>query len=614
MVKMRYEIILDQSILNAEMVRKIFVAVFTFLKNGETARLQAVREGVFIRFYLETETRSSEKRLPIVLPSLEGITINYSKVVDTERPSMLPRIILQSQKNLIEIFNKFDDSESLVITGRKFGNWGKFSEALFTKTQKYIFPVANFYNITVDFHQAPNYLYSKKRKYLKLEKSLHLFSSDKRGAIARVDAYPYLGENYFLPLNGFDFMAHSLIIGATGSGKTKFVSSMIEQIHKHSPCRVIVIDPHDAIKDDIGGLDDAKIIDFETEARNINLFKTSARDSVIGTDITLTLIKSIIGDSFNPKLERLARASVFLLIEKGDFNFTNLRNLITDSVYRNQILSELKGYLPQSIENFFGHDFNELKTGSYNEAFAPLVSFIDELQFIPTFYRNYQNTLEYELSQNRITIFSLNQSRLGENAQKTIVGLILNQLFILMQRVHFDEHVILVIDEVAVVENPILIRFLSEARKFNVSVVLASQYFSQITNELRQSVFANVANYFCFRASYDDAKLLADHLNINYSEPGNEAKYRLLAGLPSRKVCLRLSCSGRLGTAFLADTLEFYPKPAPLLPLSSGELVEQAARPQNTEDEVSILSSLKPNANIFELMKENSTSRRKVNG
>lgn len=614
MIKMRYEIILNQSRLDTELVRKIFVAVFSLLKIGEIARILAIRDGVFIRFYLETETRSQEKRLPIALPNLDEITINFSKVTDMRVISSFPRIILQTQKNLVELFNKYDEAETLVITGRKLGTWGKFSEALYTKSQKYIFPVANFYNLTIDFRKSPNYLYTKKRKYLKLEKSLHFFNSDQRRAIAKVDAYPYLGENYYLPLDNYDYIAHSLVIGATGSGKTKFLSNLIEQINKRGACRVIAIDPHAALKEDIGGLKDTKIFDFETDERAMNLFKVSAKDSIVGTDITLSLIKSILADSYNSKLERLARAAIFLLIEKGDFNFANLRRLISDAVYRNQILSELNGYLPESIENFFGHDFNELKSESYNEAFAPLVSLIDELQFLPAFYHNYHNSLEYELFQNKIMLFSLDQSKLGQTVQKTIVGLILNQLFILMQGANFDEHIIIVIDEIAVVENPIIMRFLSEARKFNVSVVLASQYFSQITNTLRQSIFANVANYFCFRVAYEDAKLLTEHLNIDYSDESLEAKYKLLSTLPARKACLRLSRNGVLGSAFLAETLDFAPKSATGL-LSS---FNPASRIANENARASTGATRKydfeSTVRITDLMRENSTSRRKING
>ena len=68
----------------------------------------------------------------------------------------------------------------------------------------------------------------------------------------------------------------------------------------------------------------------------------------------------------------------------------------------------------------------------------------------------------------------------------------MQQLLTIIQKQEISEHIIFIIDEVAVIENPILSRYLSEARKYNLSLILASQYFSQISNELKNSIFANI--------------------------------------------------------------------------------------------------------------------------
>ena len=71
---------------------------------------------------------------------------------------------------------------------------------------------------------------------------------------------------------------------------------------------------------------------------------------------------------------------------------------------------------------------------------------------------------------------------LGLNITKTIAGFAMQQILQLVQAHKFDEHIILVIDEVSIIENPIISRFLSEARKYNLSLILAGQYFEQIRN------------------------------------------------------------------------------------------------------------------------------------
>ena len=90
---------------------------------------------------------------------------------------------------------------------------------------------------------------------------------------------------------------------------------------------------------------------------------------------------------------------------------------------------------------------------------------------------------------------------LGQSITKTIAGFTMQAILQLIQAHTYNEHIILVIDEVALIENPIICRFLAEARKYNLSVILSGQYFEQISSELQKAIFTNVVNYFIFRVS-----------------------------------------------------------------------------------------------------------------
>lgn len=70
---------------------------------------------------------------------------------------------------------------------------------------------------------------------------------------------------------------------------------------------------------------------------------------------------------------------------------------------------------------------------------------------------------------------------------------------------------LVVIDEVSLIENPILNRFLAEARKYNLSLILIQQYFNQISEALRSAIFTNVSNFYVFRISKSDAMLLENN-------------------------------------------------------------------------------------------------------
>lgn len=608
-----FEVLLGQKKLDEEIIRKIFTEAFKFIRQTETVTLSAVINDAAIKFYLDLPEKYVQK-IPTMLPGVDQISLRKASY------DILPLISLKItyllDKDLLSIMRHFRNKEvtEVAITGRKFGNFGKFSGYLIVKNQtgslsKINLPAVSFKNLSIDFTKNPNYLCAKPPKYLNLEKSFQFFSSEKQNAIFQLESYPYFSGNYYLPLSSYDFTKHTLVVGASGSGKTKFLSTFIKEssAQYHQNLRILVIDPHDSLRQEIGGLPKTKVFDFSTAESSINLFDASSREIIANIDAVLGLIKSLIGLQYNAKLERLARASIYILVEKGDFSFNNLKKLLTDSIYRNQLLKSLSGYLPESIENFFGQSFNELKTASFNEAFSPLISFIDELQLLPAFYRETENHLKYEISKNLVTLISLNQSRLGEKAEKTIAGLILNQIFVLMNQRVFSEHLVVVIDEVAVIETPILVRFLSEARKFNVSLVLAGQYYAQISPELIKSISANVSNYFCFRISYEDAELLADNLNINLSSDFEQDKYRLLSTLPARHAIMRLSQNGKPGTAIMGKTLDFIPSP-------ENKTKELVVVKSTISDKTLSELNLKPStSNILDIMREQSASRKKVN-
>ena len=90
------------------------------------------------------------------------------------------------------------------------------------------------------------------------------------------------------------------------------------------------------------------------------------------------------------------------------FSFRNLRKVILDLEYRNNLIKKLKYQLPISVIDFFFSDYNDLKTKSYGEAISPIISFIDEMEMIPVFNdeQNCEN-IKNTICDNFLTLFSL---------------------------------------------------------------------------------------------------------------------------------------------------------------------------------------------------------------
>ncbi|MDE6142306.1 MAG: DUF87 domain-containing protein, partial [Bacilli bacterium] len=149
--------------------------------------------------------------------------------------------------------------------------------------------------LSVDFDSNKRYLYKSVPKYLDVNKILHLLKNDSNSSVLKVDTFPFVQGEFFLDQNSIDFNKHSIVMGSSGCGKSKFLSLLIHNISKNNnwreKYRVVVIDPHASLEKDIGGL--GETIDFSDSMNSINLFMNNTEDVVISTELLLSLFNSL---------------------------------------------------------------------------------------------------------------------------------------------------------------------------------------------------------------------------------------------------------------------------------------------------------------------------------
>ena len=466
--------------------------------------------------------------------------------------------------------------------------------------------------LSIDFDGNKRYFYKNAPKYLDINKILHLLNTDPHSSILKIDTFPYLQGNFYLNQNSYNFDKHSIVLGSSGCGKSKFISLLINNIYKNRNLRqryrVVVIDPHASLENDIGGI--SKVIDFKNSLDSIDLFINNSDDVISSTELLLELLKSLIADQYNSKLERVLRHSIHILLTNESFNFSNLRKLLLDLEYRNSLIKELKYKLPISVIDFFLSDFNDLKTKSYGESISPIIAFIDEMEMLPVF--NEQKTKENfkdTIYNNFLTLFSLDRTKLGDKVTKTISGLVMQQLLTIIERREINEHIIFIVDEVAVIENPILSRFLSESRKYNLSLILAGQYFNQISENLKNSIFANVVNYYIFRVSKLDANILVDNFNMKIPlDDTRDRKIKLLTELNNRECIVRLDSNGILLPAFKGVTLNYTSIPRIKRTIINNNKINNT----NNLNKSKTNFSLNSNVSLKDILISNSTNKKGV--
>lgn len=401
--------------------------------------------------------------------------------------------------------------------------------------------------------------------FLKLDETIKLFSQNSKKALLQVFSFPYFNKPFYFPLDNFEFGKHSLIVGQTGVGKSKLIELFVKKLSDYGltdDYRIVIVDPHASMYSQFLGLN--SIINFDFIRTSCDLFP-SFSEPKIATELTILLFKTLLKDQFNTKMERVLKYVVFILFLRNQMSLFALKKFLTELEFRKEIMNNIDEEF-EYLVHFFDTEFVEMQTKFYDVAIMPILVLIDELNFIPAFSKQSQNQLESVLKENFLTYFSLNRIFLGEKATRLIAGLIIQQLFLIAQKKSLNKKIILIIDEVSLVENESMISILSEARKFDLSLFLSQQYLTQITPELLKAVLSNVYNYFIFKVSDEDGKILTKNLDMKFpdeilnkeKEKGSseeDLKRQLLITLNPRECLVRAFSRGKFYPCFKARTL-----------------------------------------------------------
>lgn len=606
-----YELFLTKKYIESPKWSELFEVIAKY--NGIFNKFQIilyVKDNI-IHYYLKTKCS-----LPPVINGLDSFIL-HEDTIELESIDKYFIYFSNYSSNIIDIKNKLEiknkGSLKYVIINIKRGiKKLKYKTKLIMERDGKLNSYSLLFSLpstllSIDFNQNYNILYKGAPKYLDISKTINLFNNNANTSLFKVDTFPYLQGSYYLDLNNYNFAVHSVIFGSSGCGKSKFISSFIYNLYKITDninnYRVLLIDPHAALEQEIGGI--GRVIDFKSKRNSLNLFQNNSEDVIVSVELLLDLFKGLIANNYNSKLERVLRHSIYLLLVSNNFNFTNLRKVVLDLEYRTELINLSRRDLPFSIIDFFGTEFNELKTKSYGEVISPIIAFIDEMELIPVFNNDgITDTLESIINDNFLNIISLDRTRLGGAVTKTIAGLTMQQLFTKLQSYMFDKHIIFIIDEVAIVENPILKKFLSEARKYNCSVILAGQYFNQISEDLKESIFANVMNYYLFRVSQGDANTLVKQINMKVPlSDDEETKIRILSDLKNRECILRINQNGTLLPAFKGVTNDFVSIPRIKAEEENKELMSDSKKLQSIKFNIG-------NVDMRSILESSSSSRK----
>ncbi len=317
---------------------------------------------------------------------------------------------------------------------------------------------------------------------------------------------------------------HLFLIGQTGTGKSTLIRNLILQdIEKGYG--VGLIDPHGDLAEDI--------IDAIPPPRtdHVAYFNPADRDFPVGFNVLRAgsgqaphlVASSIVGtlkgiwrDSWGPRTEYILYACIAALEECDNVTILGVQRMLGDPRYRAWVVRQVRDPM---VRAFWQGEFAGYDRRFLSEVIAPVQNKIGQLVMAPPIRHILGQVrssidIRFLMDHRRIFIANLAKGRIGEDKANLLGSLLVTQFQLaalsradipLARRKTFH----LYVDEYHNFATDSFASILSEARKYGLSLTLASQYTSQTRPEVIDAVFGNVGTIASFRVGESDADILA---------------------------------------------------------------------------------------------------------
>ncbi len=337
----------------------------------------------------------------------------------------------------------------------------------------------------------------------------------------------YGGSTTMIGLTEEERKRHVYIIGATGSGKTTMLLSMIEQDLKHGK-GICVVDPH-------GDLSETILDCIPTERVNdliyfnpydikypigVNLLELTPgldEDEILIekefiAESVISLFRKMFSDggSGHPhRIEYILRNTIHTAFTVENATLFTIFELLNNPAFQKKVVQKLKD---ENLQNFWKYEFG--KAGDYQQVkmTAPVTSRIGRFLFSPSAKRileQEKSTINFDqiLDTKKILICNLSKGNIGEDTSEVMGIMILNKIQLSALKRSRREHkdrtpFYLYVDEFQNFATPSFVQMLSESRKYGLNLTIAEQSTSQQNDRnLTHVILANVGTVVGFRSA-----------------------------------------------------------------------------------------------------------------
>lgn len=364
-----------------------------------------------------------------------------------------------------------------------------------------------------------------------------------------------------------DRRRHLYIVGKSGNGKSSLMKLLAKCDIKNG-AGICVLDPHGDLIDDL-----LKMIPKE-RVEDVMIFDPSDLDFPLTFNPFLGIpknhehqfvssfievFKKVFSSIWNDNLEHLLRCSLLTILDVKDENFLSLRKILVNRKYRINVASRVTDRV---LSNFWLHEYDKWKDRFFNEAVTPLLDKIDSFsanEYLKNIFLQKNNEFNFRdiIDNNKILLLKLPKGILGDENASLLGSMLIFKIYhAAMSRADIPEEqrkdFYFYVDEFHSFMTKSYKQILSESRKYKLNLTMANQYLGQLSEDVLQTIFGNIANIVVFGTGAEDADRLAKELAPVISRSD-------IMNLAPRQIYVKMSVNGEVQAPFSAVTLEILP-------------------------------------------------------
>lgn len=325
-----------------------------------------------------------------------------------------------------------------------------------------------------------------------------------------------------------DRLRHIYVVGKTGTGKSKFLNSlMIDDLRQWK--WMGVIDPHgDLIEEIIAHVPEHRkndVIIFDPTDEQFPFcfnpldVKETESKQVLAKGF-IDIFKKFFGSNWNPKLEHVLRMIFLALLDKPNSTLFDIIRALTDKDFRYDMIECIEDDV---VRNFWTNEFAGWSQQFNTEAIMPILNKVGQLlsiDILKNIFSSHENKLDFRemMDESKILLVKLPKGKLQEEIMGFLGAMFVTKIFqAAMGRQGIPKQdrtpFFLYVDEFQNFATETFNEILSEARKYGLSLAVAHQFIKQIPANISDALFGNVGTLISFRVSSEDATYMAKHFD-----------------------------------------------------------------------------------------------------